>query len=316
MRKLIIVTMISIVITTISFYSCRNNKHSQFNNNEDSLKAVIAHGEYLANHVAACIHCHSKRDFSKYSGPVIPDTEGGGGEIFDIRTATLYGKNITPDTATGIGSWTDDEILRAITKGISKNGDTLYPLMPYKHFNKMDKKDLISIIAYLRTLKPIKNNVPARGPKVPLSAIYPVEELQASLEMNICPDKSDTVKYGEYLVTVGDCTGCHSTVINNKFNAELLLGGGGMFKKDSFAVFAANITPDSTTGIGTWTEEIFLNKFKLYRERKNYDYDPGKYNTIMPISDFAGMTDEDLKAIYAYLRTVPPISNKVEKYPK
>lgn len=88
-------------------------------------------------------------------------SEGGGGGLFsnnihDAIPGTLYGKNITPDIETGIGSWTDDEILRAITQGISKNGDTLFPLMPYVNYNKMAKDDLLAIIAYIRTLKPIK----------------------------------------------------------------------------------------------------------------------------------------------------------------
>ncbi|MBL0274424.1 MAG: hypothetical protein IPQ06_15500 [Chitinophagaceae bacterium] len=80
-------------------------------------------GEYLALHVAGCIDCHSKRDFAKFSGPVIPGTEGGGGLVFDQKfglPGILYGKNITPDNETGIGTWTDEEILRAMTQGSAK----------------------------------------------------------------------------------------------------------------------------------------------------------------------------------------------------
>ena len=83
----------------------------------------------------------------------------------------------------------------------------------------------------------------------------------------------------------------------------------------TFKVTSANITPDST-GIGAWTEAQFLNKFVPYREEKNYSHNPGKENTIMPLTVFAHMTDDDLKAIYAYLKTVKPVVNKVEKYPK
>ena len=79
---------------------------------------------------------------------------------------------------------------------------------------------------------------------------------------------------------------------------------------------SANITPDSATGIGTWNEERFLNKFLPYREEKAYNFDPGKQNTIMPLTVYAGMKDEDLKAIYAYLHSIKPVSNKIEKYPK
>ena len=95
-----------------------------------------------------------------------------------------------------------------------------------------------------------------------------------------------------------------------------MYAGGYPFDAGTFRVNSANITTDSATGIGTWTEERFLTKFTPYREEKNYNFTVGKENTIMPLSVLGGMTDDDLKAIYAYLRTVKPISNKVEKYPK
>ena len=95
-----------------------------------------------------------------------------------------------------------------------------------------------------------------------------------------------------------------------------MFAGGYRFDAGTYIVNSANITPDSATGIGTWTEERFMNKFIPYREEKNYNFTVGKENTIMPLSLYAGMTDADLSAIYAYLRSVKPISNKVEKYPK
>jgi hypothetical protein len=95
-----------------------------------------------------------------------------------------------------------------------------------------------------------------------------------------------------------------------------MYAGGHVFDAGVFKVASANITPDSATGLGAWTEERFLNKFTAYKEKSSYDFTAGKENTIMPLSEYAGMKDEDLKAIYAYLRTIKPISNKVEKYPK
>ncbi|HPG10093.1 MAG TPA: cytochrome c [Chitinophagaceae bacterium] len=322
MRKLIVLSAISVFVIAAAFlYSCNNNKDAEANSAEDSLKAVVEHGRYLANNVAACIHCHSTRDFNKYSGPVIPGTEGGGGQAFsnkelDVIPGVFYAKNITPDPETGLGSWTDDEILRAMTKGISKNGDTLFPLMPYASFNMMAKEDLLSIVAYLKTLKPIKNAVPARQSMIPMSMAYPVEAVQASIDGNVRPPKTDVVKYGGYLVTVADCAGCHTPFEKGQPDFARMFGGGNTFHFDQFVVTSANISPDSATGIRSWTEEMFVSKFKMYRDHKSYDYDPGKLNTVMPTSDFAGMTDEDLKAIYAYLRTVPPISHKVAKYPE
>jgi hypothetical protein len=100
------------------------------------------------------------------------------------------------------------------------------------------------------------------------------------------------------------------------YDFSKMFAGGFHFKIGNYMLNTANITPDSATGIGTWTEERFLNKFIPYREEKGYNFDPGKQNTVMPLVSYAGMTDGDLKAIYAYLRTVKAMSNKVEKYPK
>ncbi len=315
-------SLLAAAIFTSYFISC-NNKGSSSTSaeqaKEDSVKQVIARGEYLVTKVAPCLDCHSKRDWTKYSGPVTPGTEGMGGEEFsnkliDDFPGVVYARNITSDPETGIGNWTDDEVLRAITQGISKNGDTLFPLMPYANFNRMAKSDLQAIIAYIRTLKPIKNKVPQRHLMIPASLTYP-PNLQKSVDGNMMPPESDRAKYGEYLVITADCFACHTPSIKGKRDMQHLFSGGNTFHLEKFTVTAANITPDSATGIGTWTEARFLDKFKPYRDEKGYSFDPGKQNTIMPVSFFAQMTDDDLKAIYAYLRTIPPVSHKVDKYP-
>jgi hypothetical protein len=228
----------------------------------------------------------------------------------------LHGKNITPDAETGIGTWTDDEILRAMTQGISKNGDTLFPIMPYPNYNRMAKDDLLSIIAYIRTLKPIKNKIPARQLMMPIAMAYPGKFLQPSVDGNFRPSESDKVKYGEYLITMADCGTCHSPLTPQGPDISRMYAGGYTFELPSNKVVSANITPDTATGIGAWPEEAFMNKFTPFRDEKIINSDPGKQNTIMPLSILAGIKDDDLKAIYAYLRTVKPISNKVEKFPK
>jgi mono/diheme cytochrome c family protein len=320
MRKFLsVAAMLLITIAAVYFSSCTNESALQTNNNEDSLKQVIARGDYLANHVAGCMDCHSKRDFTRYAGPVIPGSEGGGGEIFDSKIGMpgmIYGRNITPDSATGIGTWTDTEILRAMTQGINKKGDTLFPLMPYPNLNRMAKEDLLSIIAYIRTLKPINNAVPARQLFVPIAVVYPGKFLQPSIDSNVRPAVSDIVKYGGYMITLANCGACHSPLTPQGPDHSRMFAGGYTFDLGTNKVVSANISPDSTTGIGTWTEERFLNKFTTYRDSSEYMRDPGNQNTIMPLTLYAGMKDEDLKAIYAYLRTVQPIKNMVEKFPK
>ena len=112
------------------------------------------------------------------------------------------------------------------------------------------------------------------------------------------------------------CVDCHTPQTMQGPDFSKMFAGGFTFPIGNLLVNSANITPDSATGIGAWNEERFMNKFILYREEKNWNYSPGNQNTYMPVVMYSGMKDEDLKAIYAYLRTIKPISNKVEKYPK
>jgi mono/diheme cytochrome c family protein len=322
MRKLFVISALLITsIAAMYFSSCNSNKTEPEANtvNKDSIDKVLKRGEYLTLHVAMCLDCHSKRDFTKYSGPMIAGTEGGGGEEFSQKLGVpgvVYARNITPDAETGIGSWTDDDILKAMTQGISKRGDTLFPIMPYMNLNHMAKEDLLSIIAYIRTLKAIKNKVQDRHLMIPAVAFYNPQFLQPSIDGNVRPPMSDMVKYGQYMVTFSDCQTCHTPLTPRGPDMSRPFAGGFLFDAGTFKVNSANLTSDSATGLGTWTEERFLNKFTPYREEKNYNINPGTQNTYMPLSAYAGMTDDDLKAIYAYLHTVKAISNKVEKYPK
>lgn len=321
MRKLIALTAIcSVIVMTTYLVACKGKRSEPAaNDGKDSIKKVLERGEYLATHVAGCTDCHSKRDINQYSLPPIPGTEGGGGFLFDEKLGLpgkIYSRNITPDNETGIGTWTDDEILRAMTQGISKNGDTLFPIMPYPAYNHIEKNDLLSIIAYIRTLKPIRNKIPARQLMMPIAMAYPGPALQASVDGNVRPPETDKVAYGGYLTNMADCGTCHSPLTPQGPDMTRQFAGGYVFDAGVFKVASANITPDSATGIGSWTEAQFMNKFTQYREEKSYNFNPGKENTVMPLSLLAHIKDDDLKAIYAYLRTVKPINNKVEKYPK
>lgn len=321
MRKLLALAGLFLLATAAAWFSSCNNDSAEKAQKAkaDSLAAAVENGRYLANHVAACIHCHSQRDFTKFSGPVVPGTEGGGGQRFDNTVlaaipGVIYSPNITPDTATGIGGWTDDELLRAITQGINKKGDTLFPLMPYANYNKMAKTDLLNIIAYLRTLKPINNKITPRQLMIPIAMAYPGPALSPSIEKNIRPAESETVKYGAYLTTFADCIACHTPFDKGQPDFTRAFAGGNLFNAGNFHVNAANITPD-TTGIGYWSEEQFLNKFTVYRDPANINTNPGLKNTVMPLAEYAGMKDNDLKAIYAFMKTVKPVNQKVEKYP-
>ena len=323
MKKMLALTALcSIVILLLLTPSCNNSSSDKpvASGKEDSLKKVLDRGEYLANHVAACLDCHSTRDISKFAGPVVVGTEGQGGFEFGPGVGVpgkVYAKNITPDNETGIGTWTDDEILRAMTHGINKAGDTLFPIMPYARYNHMAKSDLLAIVAYIRTLKPIKNKIPARQLMIPIAMAYPAPALQASVDANVLPAETNKVAYGAYLGNMAHCTDCHTPLTpQGAPDMTKLFAGGHLFDLGTFKVVASNITSDSLTGIGAWTEERFLNKFLPLREEKNYNFNPGKENTVMPLPAMAGMTDSDLKAIYAWVKTIPAVTNKIEKYPK
>lgn len=315
MKKLIAFAAIC-VIAAFYFSSCNNNADQPAaTDGADSLKKVVERGDYLANHVAVCIDCHSKRDITKFSLPVVPGTEGGGagfpfGEAEGVP-GMVWAPNITP---AALKDWTDDEIIKAMTQGINKKGDTLFPIMPYHHYSKMAKDDIKAIVAYIRTLKPIDSLTPPRKINIPASMFGPLPA--ATLESNTRPDPSDKVKYGEYMTNFAACAECHTPMGAQGPDFSKVFAGGFVFNTPFFKVAVANITPDSATGIGSWTEEMFVQKFRTNSSDANVNRDPGKENSIMPWAMYGKMKDEDLKAIYAYLRTVKPINNKVEKYPK
>ncbi len=270
----------------------------------------IERGNYLVNHVTVCLSCHSTRDWTKFSGPVIPGTEGMGGEKFeDGLPGTIYAGNITPS---GIGEWTNGEVLRAITTGVTKDNRVLFPLMPYLEYHNLKLEDLYSIIAYLRTLQPIVNEVPQSSINFPMNLIVKTFPPKSYDPINSI-DESNSVEYGKYLVTIADCKNCHTPMKEGKLDDELTFAGGTEFRIKGGIVRSVNITPDIETGIGRWTRKDFLNQFEQYSD-KDATITPGEFNTPMPWNSYAGMADKDLNAIYDYLKTVPPIHHKVDRF--
>lgn len=276
--------------------------------------ARIARGQYLVHHVAACIDCHTQRDFTKLTGPIFLDSMGGGGIRFDQKSGfpgVFYTKNITPYA---LAKWTDGEIYRAITAGVDRHGKALFPVMPYTNYRKMETEDVYAIIAYLRTLPSVPNDVP------PSSADFPV-----SLFMNMAPadpapvahvDRSDTVAYGHYLVVSAGCADCHTYKVKGKDAGEPFAGGNVFSLPNGGLSRTANITPDKETGIGSWTSEQFVARFKAFADSAMRDQpvEKGDFNTIMPWGLYSGMDTADLKAIYAYLKTLKPVHHQVEKF--
>ena len=280
----------------------------------DSLSASVERGKYLAYHVAACMDCHSHRDMNKYGGPMVPGTEGMGGEVFGPLVGVpgeLHAPNITP---AALKDWTDAEIIRAMTEGINKKGDTLFPLMPYFAYSQMPLADVQDIVHFLRSLPAIENQPPARKLFIPIAAAVPPLP-KPDLAANTKPNPQDQVKYGEYLVRMASCSDCHTPRVNGVPDFARYLAGGNSFSDGKFTVVSANITQDSVHGIGKWTEAMFLEKVAHSAARVNDAEAPGAMNSYMPWSFYAGMKSEDLKAIYAFLKTVKPNPQAIVKWP-
>jgi len=214
--------------------------------------------------------------------------------------------NITSDVATGVGGWTDDELARAIREGISRDGHTLFPIMPYEHFRYMSDEDLASIIVFLRTVAPVRRELPKT------EIIFPVKYLMRNAPAPITEPVSsddatspDPIKRGAYLVRLADCTSCHTAQVRGEPVAGMDFAGGMPLTGPWGTVASANITPDDS-GIKYYDEALFVQTLRTGYVRAR------ELKPIMPYWEYGRMTDDDLKAIFAYLRTVKPVKHRVD----
>lgn len=316
--KIAKILFIALVVLGVSGYIYFNNAYPKMIEVEsiqiEKTPERVERGKYIFNHVAGCVDCHSERDFSKLSGPVKTGTEGKGGDKFDEEfglPGTFYARNITPYKLEG---WTDGEILRAVTEGISKDGTALFPIMPFLVYGNMDKEDIYSVIAYLRTIPAIQNDPPKSKPNFPMSMI--MKTIPQKNMFKPKPDPKNTVEYGKYLVELASCTDCHTPSKDGvPVEGKYLSGGIEIPLPGNTVVRSHNLTPDET-GLGQWTKEQFIKRFKqsLEPEYKNTNYVPGQFQTVMPWTIYGGMNEQDLGAIYDYLRSIPAVKNQVEKF--
>lgn len=273
----------------------------------------IERGKYLANHVAVCMDCHSQRDYTLFAAPIVAGSLGAGGQVFDHKMGlpgTFYGKNLTSAT---LKNWTDAEVYRAITTGISKDGTALLPMMPYQNYGKMDSEDIKSIIAYLRTLPSVENVVPASKPDFWVKPI--IKQITKMAKPQPKPALQDTLAYGKYLLSFAGCTDCHTQRRMGIPIKGKELAGGMAFPLPSGIVKSANLTPDPKTGIGTWTKDAFIARFKAFNANTFTPFETkGGFNTPMPWTFYSGMNEEDLGAIFTYLKSLKPIDNQVIKF--
>jgi len=186
--------------------------------------------------------------------------------------------------------------------------------MPWKHYGKMDPEDIKDVIAYIRTLKPIKNDPPESVPDFPMNFILNTMPEKAVPSKR--PATTDLLAYGGYMVNAAGCSECHTKSEKGKVVGEPFAGGFEFRSPDGSVIRSANITPDNENGIGNWTEASFVNRFKSYADSSYQPRKiaPGTMQTVMPWTMYAGMDSLDLKAIYTYLKTVTPVKKPVVKW--
>lgn len=274
----------------------------------------IERGRYLANHVAVCMDCHSTRDWNEFAGPYKPGSLGKGGEKFSRELGfpgEYYAPNITP---AHLGNWTDGELFRAITSGVNKDGHALFPVMGYRNFGRMDREDIYSIIAYVRTLPKQEAESKPSTSDFPMNFI--INTIPKKAEFVVLPSENDQIAYGKYLVNAASCGDCHTRQIKGSPVEGMEFAGGFEFNLPGGVTSSANITPDKETGIGLWTKEQFVSRFKAFGDStfKAPLVAKGDFQTVMPWSMYGGMKASDLEAIYAYLKTLEPKHNQVVKF--
>jgi len=258
-------------------------------------QSSVERGSYLMNTIMTCANCHSPK------GP--PAATAGkdysGGLSWDEPPFKVTAPNITTDKETGIGSWTDTQIKTMLLTGKNPSGVQEAEVMPTKFYPILTSGDLDSIVGYLRTLKPVKNKVPDPIYKMALPHhVYPgAEKSYAQADLN------DKLKRGFYLATIGHCMECHTPFgASGGQDFKDSLGKGGREFPGPWGVSKSrNITSHKTAGVGDWTDAEIKTAIT---QGKRKDGTPLK--GPMGYQYYAKMTDADLDAVIAYLRTVPP----------
>jgi len=272
---------------------------------------ALARGKYLVNHVAGCIGCHSP---VQESVPGEPPVEGkvGAGRDFGVWPGApfhLRAHNLTPDKETGIGDWTDGEVIRATREGIGKDGHVLFPQMPYQTYAKtLSDDDALAIVAYLRTLPAVKNDPGKTTVDFPVSMFIRAAPQPVEKSPPPPPPASDKLARGNWLLAVSSCNDCHDSRNGKgqKIPGKTLAGGMKFSLPNGrgFAI-ASNITSDKATGIGAYSDDDLRRVFEEGKDKS------GRFLYVMPWSYYKGMTAEDKEALIFALRAVPPNPNIV-----
>jgi cytochrome c553 len=255
-------------------------------------ETALERGTYLMTSIAACGNCHTQQT---PNGPM-PGMELAGGQKVEEDFGAAFAANITPDPETGIGKWTDAQIITAIREGKRPDGSIIGPPMPIALYRSMADDDVKAIVAYLRQVNPVVNKVEKSQYKIPLPPAYgpPVTSVQA-------PPRSDKVAYGGYLAgPIAHCLECHSTPGPRGPDFVNHPGAGGLAFHGPWGVsHGANITP---TGIGKWSDADIKKAITTGVRPDGVHLKPP-----MGFYYYKNMAEADLDAIVAFLRTLKPL---------
>lgn len=275
--------------------------------------ASIARGEYLFKVTWQCFECHQATSPDANAPP-------SGGRAFDLSSigpgfGIYYSKNITPDSATGIGAWTDGELVQALREGVTRDRRTLFPIMPMDWMKNLSDQDALAIVAYLRSIPPVRNPVPAREPSFMAKALlaFNVMKPGAVIERPIsAPPTGITPEYGHYLATAAaGCADCHTprNLQDGQFYFDSLFAGSsfafGSDEGSPLLSYARNLTSDPDNGIGRWTEDEFIAAVTAGIRPDSTVLDPH-----MPYASYKFFAEDDLRAIFLYLKSVPPLQRR------
>ncbi len=257
-------------------------------------ETLLERGAYLMNSIVACGNCHTPQG---PDGP-LPGMELAGGLVIEDPGFTVQVPNITPDPDTGIGSWTDQEIITAIREGRRPDGSVIGPPMPIEVYRDMSDQDVQALVAYLRQVPAVRNAVAPNQYGFPLPASYgpPVTSVPEV-------PRDDPVAYGAYLAgPLGHCTVCHTPLVEGRLDFANRLGAGGFEFQGPWGVSVSrNITPDVATGIGAWSDADIKRAIT-----EGIRPDGTRLLPPMPVAYYANMEEQDLDALVTWLRALPP----------
>jgi mono/diheme cytochrome c family protein len=261
-----------------------------------------ASGQYLAE-AAGCDRCHTA---SEANAPAY-----AGGRVFDTEFGRVVSPNITPDRATGIGGWSEADFVKAMRWGIAPDDSHYLPVFPFPHYNRLTDRDLADIKAFLDIIPPVARPQPRGGSmalweRARAAAAIAVTPLPGAWTDN--PEKDPVWNRGAYLVmTIGRCGECHTprTWLGTPDPDRWLAGG-----RDWQAKKAPNITPNRENGIAHWSAEDIVTML-TDGTTPNFDEVGGSMAEI--VRNTARLSEQDRRAIAAYLQSVPPLSGPERK---